>query len=152
MQMTADIIKHRRDLVLRQLLHQAEQFLALHAHSFSVRNPTIRARSPRARCVPVRVVNERDSRSLTGTAACALTCGTAGQRGVVRSLPSWSRGVDSLRPLFHESPGRRAIHLHLRPLPVAANYAVMPRRAIAGGLLEDEHMPSLSPAVTEAAL
>jgi hypothetical protein len=68
MEMTADIIEHRGYLVLRQLLHQAEQFLTLRAHTGSVRNSTIWAGSPRARCVPVRVVDNGDSRSLMGQA------------------------------------------------------------------------------------
>jgi hypothetical protein len=35
--MAAHIIEHHRDLVLRQLLDQAEKFLTLHAHELSFR-------------------------------------------------------------------------------------------------------------------
>jgi hypothetical protein len=38
---TAHIIEHRRYLVFRQLLDQPEQLLALHAHEFSVRMPSL---------------------------------------------------------------------------------------------------------------
>src|SRR5579859_5342960 len=47
--------------------------------------------------VPVRAVNQGHSWSLTVTTACTLTCGTAGRRPGVRSLPSWCYGESPTR-------------------------------------------------------
>jgi hypothetical protein len=53
------IIEHHRNLILRQLLDQPEQFLTLHAHDPGVRRqPLIALALRRARCVPDQTVNQ----------------------------------------------------------------------------------------------
>ena len=53
----------------------------------------------RARYVPDRTVNQGDSWSITAIKTRCLTCVPADQRPCTRSLPSWSCGFDSRRPL-----------------------------------------------------
>src|SRR5579864_7086954 len=47
--MTADVIKRRRDFLLRKLLDQSEQFLPLHTHDSSVRSKLQHAVSKQSR-------------------------------------------------------------------------------------------------------
>jgi hypothetical protein len=61
----ADIIEHRRYLVLWQLLDQPEQLLALHAHELSVRRPS-QAQLVIASCPPRVSPRHHRRRSMAG--------------------------------------------------------------------------------------
>ena len=97
--MTADIIKHRRDFLLREILDQPEQFLPLHAHEPSVRSKVQSASSD------VKQAIEEDETAVRLDAQCWPD---PGRRAISGPLTPVTSG---LTRSLADTPSRRSGHV-----------------------------------------